>query len=209
LAATQTTPFLFTAAVADIDYSANDTVHGAAVTNGTPLSLPPSIPGRIWTTSDGGTTWTELAGFATSDRVVTYNGVARRSNGDIFAVGGLGLAIRINASGSADTLLRGAVVVPDTTDYRTLVYTDVEFAKDNDLRGWIIGARQTGIVGGVPQYQGLIFQTDDGGATWVRQGVKGGPNFGAEFPRLNRISVLDQNHVWLVGDGGTVLQYTP
>jgi len=207
LSATQSTPFNFTAAVADIDYAATDTVHGAAVTNG--QNFFGLTPGRIWTTADGGASWSELVGFATPPRVVTYNGVALRANGDIFAVGGLGVAIRIKPGGTVDTLLKGAVAIPDTTDYRTLVYTDVEFAKDNDQRGWIIGARQTGIVAGVPQYQGLIFQTNDGGATWVRQGVKGGPNFGAQFPRLNRISVLDQNHVWLVGDGGTVLQFTP
>ena len=85
----------------------------------------------------------------------------------------------------------------------------MEFAPDNDLRGWLIGARQTGVVNGIPQFEGLIFQTTDGGATWVRQGVRGAPNFGETFPRLNRISVFDQNHVWIVGDGGTVLQYQP
>jgi hypothetical protein len=202
--ATQT--FGSTAAVGDIDFAA-DTVNGVAVTNGQPFLTP--TPGRVYTTADGGATWTEVPSLVTPTGVVTYNGVAMRASGDIFVVGGRGYAIRVHPGGAIDTLLKDAVAIPDTTDYRTLFYSDVEFAPDNDQRGWIIGARQTGIVNGVPQYQGLIFQTDDGGATWVRQGVTGGPNFGSEFPRLNRISVLDQNHVWLVGDGGTVLQYAP
>ena len=67
----------------------------------------------------------------------------------------------------------------------------------------------TAIVSGIPQFEGLIFQTTDGGVTWVRQGVRGAPNTGETFPRLNRISIFDQNHVWIVGDGGAVLQYQP
>jgi hypothetical protein len=43
----------------------------------------------------------------------------------------------------------------------------------------------------------------------VREGVRSVPNNGATFPRLNRISVFDQSHVWIVGDGGTILQYQP
>ena len=85
----------------------------------------------------------------------------------------------------------------------------MEFAPDNDLKGWIVGARQTAIVSGISQFEGLIFQTTDGGVTWVRQGVRGAPNTGETFPRLNRISIFDQNHVWIVGDGGAVLQYQP
>jgi photosystem II stability/assembly factor-like uncharacterized protein len=97
----------------------------------------------------------------------------------------------------------------DSARFQALIYTDVEFAPENDKVGWIIGARQTGVVNGVPKFEGLIFQTTDGGTTWVRQGVRGVANNGATFPRLNRISILDQNHVWIVGDGGTVLQYQP
>jgi photosystem II stability/assembly factor-like uncharacterized protein len=61
----------------------------------------------------------------------------------------------------------------------------------------------------VPRYQGLIFETRDGGTTWTRQGVAGAENYGAEFARLNRIEVFSSSEVWLIGDGGTVLSYEP
>jgi photosystem II stability/assembly factor-like uncharacterized protein len=98
---------------------------------------------------------------------------------------------------------------PDGTNPNALLFTDVQFAPDNDLNGWAIGAVQIGIIGGVPRYQGLIYMTRDGGATWHRQGVRGADQFGAEFPRLNRLSVLSSTSVWIVGDGGTVLEYSP
>jgi photosystem II stability/assembly factor-like uncharacterized protein len=181
-------------------------VNGVAATNG---AVAASTVGRVFTSGDGGASWAELAGFAAPTRVVTYFGAARRATGDLFITGGNGYAIRIHPSGAVDTLVKGTVSSLDSTRFGALIYTDVEFAPDNDLRGWLIGARQTGVVNGIPQFEGLIFQTADGGATWVRQGVRGAPNFGETFPRLNRISVFDQNHVWIVGDGGTVLQYQP
>ena len=193
-----------TGAVADIDFTATDTVNGVAATNG--VTRTPF--GRVFTTANGGTTWCD-AGFAAPANVVTYFGAARRASGDLFITGGNGYAIRIHPSGTVDTLVKGAVSSIDSTRFAALIYTDVEFAPDNDQKGWLIGARQAGIVGGIAQFEGLIFQTTDGGATWVRQGVRGAPNTGETFPRLNRISIFDQNHVWIVGDGGAVLQYQP
>jgi photosystem II stability/assembly factor-like uncharacterized protein len=90
-----------------------------------------------------------------------------------------------------------------------LILTDVQFARDNDQRGWVIGAQLIGELGGVPRYQGLIYETRDGGATWTRQGVQGADNYGAGFARLNRIEVFSSSAVWLIGDGGTVLSYEP
>jgi photosystem II stability/assembly factor-like uncharacterized protein len=201
-----TSSFATTGAVADIDFAATDTVNGVAVTNG---AIAANTVGRVFTSSNGGATWAELAGFAAPARVVTYFGAARRASGDLFVTGGNGYAIRIRPSGAVDTLVKGAVSSIDSTRFAALIYTDIEFAPDNDQKGWLVGARQTGVVNGIPKFEGLVFQTTDGGATWVRQGVRGAPNAGATFPRLNRISVFDQNHVWIVGDGGTVLQYKP
>jgi photosystem II stability/assembly factor-like uncharacterized protein len=200
------TQFTGTGAVADIDFAATDTVNGVAATNG---AVAANTVGRVFTSANGGATWAELAGFGAPTRVVTYFGAARRASGDLFITGGNGYAIRIHPSGAVDTLVKGAVSSIDSTRFAALIYTDVEFAPDNDQKGWLIGARQTGVVNGVPKFEGLIFQTTDGGGTWVRQGVRGAPNVGETFPRLNRISIFDQNHVWIVGDGGTVLQYQP
>jgi len=85
----------------------------------------------------------------------------------------------------------------------------VQFAPDDQSVGWIVGAQRIGVVNGVPQYRGIIFETRDGGATWTRQGVADAPNYGAEFPRLNRIEARSATDVWIVGDGGTVLSYAP
>jgi len=194
-----------TGAVADIDFAATDTVNGVAATNG--ITATPF--GHVFTTANGGASWAELPGYTAPADVVTYFGAARRANGELYITGGNGYAIRIRTSGVIDTLLKGAVSSIDSARFGALIYTDVEFAPDNDLKGWIVGARQTAIVSGIPQFEGLIFQTTDGGVTWVRQGVRGAPNTGETFPRLNRISIFDQNHVWIVGDGGAVLQYQP
>lgn len=194
-----------TGAVFDIDFAASDTANGVAATNG---AVAANTLGHVFTTSNGGASWAD-AGHVAPANVVTYFGAARRASGDVYITGGNGYAIHIAPSGTVDTLLKGAVSSIDSARFQALIYTDVEFAPDNDQKGWIIGARQTGVVNGVPQFEGLIFQTTDGGATWVRQGVRGAPNNGETFPRLNRISIFDQNHVWIVGDGGTVLQYQP
>lgn len=204
--ASQAFPVGLTGAVADIDFAAADTTNGVAATNG---AVAANTLGRVFTTANGGANWAELPGLAAPTNVRTYFGAARRANGQMFITGGNGYAIRINTSGTVDTILKGTVQSIDSTRFGALIYTDVEFAPDNDQKGWIIGARQTGVVNGVPVFEGLIFQTTDGGQTWVRQGVRGVPNSGATFPRLNRISIFDQNHAWIVGDGGTILQYQP
>ena len=98
---------------------------------------------------------------------------------------------------------------PDPSDPLSLIFTDVQFAPENDAIGWLIGGQLLGFVGEVPQYRGLIFQTRDGGATWTRQGVREAEEFGALFPRLNRLDVLSATSVWAVGNGGTVLTYQP
>jgi photosystem II stability/assembly factor-like uncharacterized protein len=199
-----------TANVEDISFSGTST--GAAVTDGSRRFDGSLRPGRVYVTSNGGTTWSEVPNAVANETSQEYRGVARRANGEIWVTGGSGYVLRLTPSGSNYTVarvLQGAVQNPDSTDPRALVYTDVEFAPDNDLRGWIVGAQIVGTVGGVPRYQGLIFETTDGGATWTRQGVVGAPDFGASFPKLNRLSVRTSTTIWAVGDGGIVLEYRP
>ena len=204
--------------VNDVDFFGTDTTFGAAATLGIRLGTR-DVLGTVFTSTDGGSSWTELPGDSVraSTRVVSYRGVAVRGTGanrEIYVAGGNGFFARFTtANGGASytrtLLLQGAVTSPDSTNPNALLFTDVQFAPDNGNIGWVIGAQQVGLVGGVPRYQGLIFQTRDGGQTWTRQGVRGAPAFGAEFPRLNRISVLSSTEVWLVGDGGAVLAYRP
>lgn len=204
--------------VNDVDFFGTDTTFGAASTLGIRLGTR-DVLGTVFQTTDGGATWTEITGDSVraSTRVLSYRGVAVRGTGqtrEIYVAGGSGFFARFRttnggASYTRTLLLQGVVANPDSTNPNALVFTDVQFAPDNGNIGWVIGAQQVGLVGGVPRYQGLIFQTRDGGQTWTRQGVRNAPAFGAEFPRLNRISVLSSTAVWLVGDGGAVLAYRP
>jgi hypothetical protein len=197
-----------TGGVFDVDFTP-DTLHGAAATLGLKVGTF-TVLGKVYVTSDGGSTWSEVAGATAPDSVVTYRGVAVRPNGDVWVTGGNGYVARLTPSGGTYTIAR--VVMPGVTNPTPdspsgLIFNDVQFAPDNSQLGWIIGARQVGSVGGVPRYEGLIFITRDGGTNWIRQGVRGAQNFGAEFPALNRIDVLSSTVAWIVGDAGTVLRY--
>lgn len=200
--------------VQDLDIHPTDTARVAAVTAG--VRVPPiEVRGWLWVTSNGGATWRQVAGSRAPQRVLTYWGTAVRPNGDVFVTGGNGYVARI-ANPFTGTAAVTPVVIPiggvtsvDTLNPEAFVFTDIQFAPDVPNRGWLIGARLLDQEGGVPRYEGLIFETTDGGVTWTRQGVAGAPNYGAEFPRLNRLEVRSSTSVWIVGDGGTVLRYAP
>lgn len=203
---TSTSSFGITSQVADIDFAKNDTTTLFAVSNGTRFVTGATYPGRLFTSVDGGQSWTQVANAsADSLRVVTYSGVARRANGDVFVSGGNGYLARFVGGAGPGTRINLGIASLDTTDYTALIYRDVQFAPDNNSVGWVVGAELTGFVNGVPQYRGLIFATKDGGATWTRQGVRGANQYGAEFPALNRLSVYSATKAWAVGDGGVVI----
>lgn len=209
-AITEVSSFTKTSQVGDIDYPRNDTTRLAANSRGTRFINNTVNPGRVYISSDGGASWVEVPGTAAdTERVVDYRGVARRKNGDIFVVGGNGYVARIPATGlttfGAVQQINLGIVTLDSADFNALSYTDVEFAPDDDNYGWIVGRRLTGFTAGVPRFQGLIFETRDGGATWIRQGVRNAPDYGASFPALNRLDVFSHTSAWAVGDGGTVL----
>ncbi|HVE77903.1 MAG TPA: hypothetical protein VNA89_03525 [Gemmatimonadaceae bacterium] len=204
-----------TGRVHDLEFAA-DTLFGAAASEGVDI-VAPETRGQIFISMNGGASWTALPGRTADANVQRYHGVAVRPIGDgryeLVVTGGSGYAMRLSqtavgATTFADTaLLVGALTNVDPEDEFALIYNDAAFAPDNSAVGWIVGAQQVGVVAGVPRYQGVIFATADGGRTWTRQGVRDAEEFGAAFPALNRIAVLSQNEVWIVGDGGYVIQY--
>lgn len=202
--------FDFSSNVADIDFAPGDTTTGVAVSTGNRFNSSSLFiaPGRVFRTTNGGASWGEI-GTPADTQTVAYQGVARRTNGDIYVGGGLGYFARLTNNGATTTRINLGLIVPDSADYTSLIYNDVQFAPDNNLIGWVVGAQFVGTVNGIPRYQGVIFGTKDGGATWTRQGVIGAPNYGAEFPALNRIEAFSSTKVWIVGDGGTVLSLNP
>lgn len=195
----------------DVDFAPGDTSKGVAVTNGIRVGSFVKY-GHVYVTTDGGTSWSDVANMVATDSVLTYFAAAVRNNGDIYVGGGNGFFARLTPGGggyTATRLLPNALATLNPADPFALIFTDVEFAPDNDAIGWLIGAQQIGVENGAPRYQGVIFMTRDGGATWTRQGVLDAPNYGAEFPRVNRLSVLSSTAAWIAGDGGTVLSYQP
>jgi len=208
-----TLPIGNTSQVADIDF-ATDTLKGVANTFGVQVGLL-DFRGVVARSSDGGSTWTVIPNSVAPADVVSYVGVAIRNNGEIFTTGANGYVAKLTPGTTAGTytitrVLQNVIPNLDPTNNLALQYTDVEFLPNNDLKGWVIGLQQTGVQNGIPRLRGLIFETRDGGNTWTRQGVPGAPDFGAEFPALNRILISpDGARVWLVGEGGTVLEYHP
>jgi hypothetical protein len=193
----------------DVDV-ANDTALAAGSSFGVRTGNI-DIRGNVFRSTNGGNTWTMIAGAQAPQNVVTYRGVAIKNNGDIWVAGGNGFVGRIAAGGTTITrvTIDPNLVSLDTLNVQALVFNDIQFARNNDQVGWVVGARQVGVVGGTPQFQGLVYVTRDGGQTWTRQGVRGAGGFGGEFPALNRLSVLSSNHARIVGDAGTVLTYNP
>ena len=198
--------------VADVDFAPGDTVNAAAVSRGVRINASTVIfiPGRIYRSTNAGESWAEIPGTAAdTGKIITYLGVARRANGDIFVTGGNGYFARIaNGSNTLQRINLG-LVSRDTLDFNALLYTDVQFAPDNDQVGWVIGSRLSPTRQNDPRRVGVIFTTRDGGATWIRQGVRGADDYGAEFPGLNRLEVFSATKAWAVGEGGVVLSLNP
>lgn len=201
-----------TAQGSDIDFMQADTARGVAVSNGIRFANGTFNPGRVWITSDGGASWSEVANTVANQYSLSYFGTAIRNNGEIYVTGGSGYVLRLTPSGGGYTvtrILEGRITNPDSTNFQALMYTDVQFAPDDQNVGWIVGAQLISELGTAPRYQGLIFETRDGGQTWTRQGVRDADAYGADFPRINRIVALSRSSVWLLGDGGLVLSYHP
>lgn len=206
-----TSSFGATASVSDIDYTRNDVNTAYGVSLGVRVNASTVIirPGRLFRSGDGGASWAEVAGTAADSQTIAYYGVAKRQNGDVFVSGGNGFFARMANGGTTLTRINLGIPSLDSANFEALRYTDVQFAPDNDQVGWVIGQQLTGFSNGIPRYQGLIFMTRDGGATWIRQGVRNANGYGAEFPALNRLEVFSSTEVWAVGEGGIVLSFNP
>lgn len=203
-----TTSFSNAGGVSDIDFS-RDTLWGAASTFGARIGSRVQF-GALFQTTDGGNSWSEITTARAPDSVLTYTGVAVQSNGRISVVGQNGFLGRFTPSGGGNyafTQIVLPIANPVPGNPLALQFNDIEFAPGNDQIGWIVGAQQSGVVNGVPRYQGIIFMTRDGGTTWTRQGVLGAANYGAEIPPLNRLDVLSATAAWAVGSGGTVIRF--
>ena len=207
-----------TANVQDIDFRTN-LEQGAAASAGVTLTTGP-IYGRVYVSADSGRSWTELSvpgsalGSRARDDMLFYRGVAQAAGGRIWAVGGNAGVIRFDPNGAGgytrtDVTVDASLQSMEPTNPRALAFTDIQFSPTDAQLGWLVGQQLVGEFGGVPQFQGLIYETTDGGATWTRQGVIDAPGFGASFPALNRIDVFSSAAVWIVGDGGIVLRYSP
>ena len=201
-----------TGAVQDLDFAPDDTTKGAAVSAGVKIGNI-NVLGGLFVSADGGRTWDRIEEAQADPTTQTYYGVAVQNDGDIFVTGGSGYFARWVPAGAGayteEILLEGVVPNPDPTNPLSLIFTDVQFAPDDESKGWLVGGQLLGFVGEVPQYRGLIFETRDGGATWTRQGVREAEEFGALFPRLNRLDVLSSTSAWAVGNGGAVITYQP
>ena len=212
-----------TSNVSDVDFgpsatSTADTAIGVGASFGVRFDDVDLNPGRVFISTDGGSSWTEAVGAGDDSTVASfettyYMGAGVGPGGTLYVTGGSGTVLQLTpAAGNTyevTRILEDRVANPDTLDPDALIYTDVEFAPDNRQIGWIVGGQRIGTASGVPQYRGVIFMTRDGGATWTRQGVAGASSYGSDFPRINRIEVLSETDVWLVGDGGVVLSYAP
>ena len=200
--------------VTDIDWPLSDTLRLAATSSGVRFGLTEKL-GQTWYSTNGGQTWTRITNGNATSTELHLRGVAVRANGEIWAVGGSGLVLRLTPAG-AGVYTRTQVAAsafsianPDPLDPEAMSFYDVQFAPDNDQKGWLVGAYRVGIVNGTPQYAGMIFETTNGGNTWIRQGVRGAEGFGASFPPVKRISVFNAANAWIIGDDGFAISYQP
>jgi hypothetical protein len=204
--------------VRDVDFTP-DTTLGAAVTLGTATN-----PGRLFVTRDGGRTWTVVANSNAPANVTGYRGVGISGTGtarSIVVAGPNGYVARFDEQtggtfSAPQVITSGINTVPNPTptDPFALVYSDIDFADDNPSVGWLTGLVQTGTAQGTTRFRGLIFETRDGGRTFLRQGVqdagvRGTFEFGADFEALNRVQAKTATLAWASGEGGLVIEYSP
>lgn len=116
-----------------------------------------------------------------------------KQNNDIILLSG-DTAIAVGASG---WIIRSTQVFSGPTQFN---FSGVDSPTDKTLKAIDFINMGTGIVVGE---NGAIIRTTDGGITWT-----GGESSGTG-DHLNDVKYLDTNHIWAVGDQGTILRYTP
>ena len=161
---------------------------------------------------DGGLTYQTLTLPAN-----TYGlyGAGFSSNTTAFLLGDSSVVLRFDASAATPTftLLGAAQGIPQTEanpeigEVITYRFTRVRFAPGSQT-GWLTGTftrRRTG----VPNVEGgVILQSDDGGATWRRQAIRGALENGLSFPPVSDVNPLRPDYAVLVGRNGLVASRT-
>lgn len=128
--------------------------------------------GELRRTADGGLTWTPQASGTTED----LDDIQMVTGGTGYIAGG-DVVLKTTDGGQTWTS-----VATSEAEGEGLFFLDA-------TTGWIVGDET-----------GLIWFTDDGGATWTPQpaGLAGA---------FNRVHFPDADHGWAVGDGGVIVAY--
>ncbi len=82
----------------------------------------------------------------------------------------------------------------------SFAFSEVNSPTDKTLNAIDFSDPGTGIVVGD---EGTVICTSDGGITWSTR------EFTGTSEKFNDVAYLDTNHIWIVGDRGTILRYSP
>jgi photosystem II stability/assembly factor-like uncharacterized protein len=157
---------------------------------------------------DGGLTYETLTLPA---NVYGLYGAGFAGNTTAFLLGDSSVVLRFDASAATPTftLVGAAQGIPQTEtnpeigEVITYRFTRIRFAPGSQT-GWMTGTftrRRTG----VPNVEGgVILQSDDGGATWRRQAIRGALENGLSFPPVSDVNALREDFAVLVGRNGIV-----
>ncbi|MBL4756015.1 MAG: hypothetical protein JKY52_20780, partial [Flavobacteriales bacterium] len=201
-----------------------NTIFGSEFTSGTNgfvMTDDPSGNGHMYTTADGGTTWTEITTVGTTNlNAVQYS--TGLTPAIAWAVGDKGILLKSIDAGQTWDLLS----VPTTKDLVQLYFLDDDlgrvFAKDgstwataNGGASWLVVAGITGLTGNITDVHflntsdgiavsdaavGEIVYTSDGGGSWNPGTLTTGAG------PLHGVFQVDANVGYAVGDNGTILK---
>ncbi|MCB2222041.1 MAG: T9SS type A sorting domain-containing protein [Bacteroidetes bacterium] len=145
-------------------------------TIGTKPGYMGSVNHKVFHTSDGGSNWSEQ---------VSWGGFGTMASSVIFLNENKGWA-------AAGDVIKNTNDGGVTWDSQALgfICRSLNIVDENNL--WIVGTVW------LPQENGVIYNSEDGGTTWVQK-------IGDTIPFLNDIIFIDSNLGWAVGDSGTIL----
>jgi photosystem II stability/assembly factor-like uncharacterized protein len=144
--------------------------------------------GYLASTTDGGTTWAKYPLGTTED----INEIYFRNDDNGYLVAGRRMFITRDAG---RTWSETDLIQPGTIKRGTPELLSIRFA------GKKIGVAVGSIYTGDIVVDSLVVRTDDGGETWRRVTVP-------SKVELYHLDFTDSDHVWIVGDKGTVLAST-
>lgn len=143
----------------------SDSLLGWAVANEpihfNPFDEPDAWKGRVWSTSDGGATWSEQ-NFPADAGLIHCLYFQDNQKGWALGVKNESIDVFVDTYGVAYfTENGGQTWVEKFNPELKLVFTDIDFA--DDQKGWIVGFASSSSENG-----GTIFRTTDGGENWFR-----------------------------------------